>query len=126
MLCAPYILHILLAAQLATKKSLVPEDLFKHTKCNFSLPKVCILTELIVQPDSSSLEKGAGKMQWVMRLVPKEGGSCLEYQHIFSVSFIVTLCAFIRFFSLLLQLRDQMAPMHNALNHGKAGGICYG
>ncbi|XP_009468491.1 PREDICTED: ras-related protein Rab-11A [Nipponia nippon] len=29
-------------------------------------------------------------------------------------------------FCLLLQLRDQMAPMHNALNHGKAGVVLIG
>lgn len=58
-----------------------------------------------------------------MRLPPTEGDFCLEYQHIFSVSHCDCLC-FHQIFRLLLQLRDQMAPTHYALNHGKARGVC--
>lgn len=39
--------------------------------------------------------------------------------HLFSLSHYDYLC-FYQIFSLLLKLWDQMAPMHNALNHGKA------
>jgi len=61
-------------------------------------------------PDSSCPEKGAGKRQWVMRLAPTEGDSCLEYQHIFSVSLIAIVCAFIKFSVCFLSYGTRWLP----------------
>lgn len=109
MCCAPNILHILLTAQLATEKNLVPEGLIKHKKSIFSIQKV--LTELRVQPVWPQLSRGRSrKRQWVMGLALMEGDPCLEYQHIFSVSLIVTVCAFIRFSVCFLSYGTRWLP----------------
>lgn len=111
MCCAPNILHILLTAQLATEKNLVPEGLIKHKKgilaskrCVFSQSWECNLS------DRSFPEEGAEKRQWVMGLALMEGDPCLQYQHIFSVSLIVTVCAFIRFSVCFLSYGTRWLP----------------
>lgn len=60
--------------------------------------------------DSSFPEKVAGKRQWVMRLALTEGDCCLEYQHIFSVSLIVTVCALIIFSVCFFSYRTRWLP----------------
>lgn len=108
--CVPNILHILLTAQLATEKNLVPEGLLKLTKHIFNNPKVCLQSWQCNLSDASFPEKGAGKRQWLMKLSAMEGVSCLEYQHIFPVSLIVTVCAFIRFSVCFFSYRTRWLP----------------
>lgn len=126
MCCAPNTLHILLTAQLATKKSLVPEGLLKHAKFIFSIPKVCVLTEPRVQPVWQQLSRERSRKEAIGDEISPHGRRLLLgiSTHLFSLSHCDCLC-FYQIFSLLLKLRDQMAPTHNALNHGKARGICY-
>lgn len=116
----------LLTAQLAGEKNLVPGGLLRHMKHIFNIPKVSILTELRVQPVWQQLSRERSRKEAIGEEISPNGRRLLRgiSTHLSSLSHCDHLC-FYQICSLLLKLRDQMAPMHNALNHGKAWGICY-
>ena len=91
--CSPCSLHSWLLRKILSQKVCSrPRNAFLASqRCVYSQSWGCNLS------DSSFPEKEAGKRQWVMRWALTEGDSCLEYQHISSVSLIVTVCAFIQF-----------------------------
>lgn len=90
----------------------------------FSIPKVWEFPELRVQPGWQQVSRGRSRKE-VMgdEITPHRRRLLLGIStHLFSLS--LWLFVLSSDFHLLLQLGDQMAPTHYALNHGKARGVC--
>lgn len=107
-------------------RKILSQKVRSSTRNIFSIPKVCILTDLRVQRVWQQLSSERSRKEAMGDEISPHGRRLLLgiWTHLFSLSHCDCLC-FYQIFSLHLQLRDQMAPMHNALNHGKAWGICY-